>query len=214
MNFLQFQKRLSSFKVFSTKDIEMLMPGFNKMNLVNWQKKNYISKLRNGFYRFSGSPENELELFNIANKIYFPSYVSIETALSYYGLIPEGVFSVQSVTTLKTNSFSNYSGTYCYFNMKESAFAGYQLLHGTQGAIRIASPEKAILDWFYLRVNIQTMEDIESTRLNIGLVKENVRFDKLEALGRLFESKKVLQNIKLLKGFIYDPARSNTSILS
>jgi hypothetical protein len=58
------------------------------------------------------------------------------------------------------------------------------------------------------------MEDIESTRLNIGLVKENVRFDKLEALGRLFESKKVLQNIKMLKGFIYDPARSNTSILS
>jgi predicted transcriptional regulator of viral defense system len=206
MNFIQFQNRLSSFKVFSTKDIEMLMPGFNKMNLVNWQRKNYIFKLRNGLYRFSGLPENELELFFIANKIYAPSYISLETALSYYGLIPEGVFSVQSVTTLKTNTFTNSSGSFRYHNIKESAFIGYQLLPGTQGAIRIACPEKAILDWFYLRMDIQSVEDIESGRLNVETLKETVDFDKLETLGYLFQSKKIIQKISLLKEFIYDPA--------
>lgn len=206
MNFIQFQNRLSSFKVFSTKDIEMLMPGFNKMNLVNWQKKNYIIKLRNGLYRFSGLTENELELFFIANKIYTPSYISLETALSYYGLIPEGVFSIQSVTTLKTNAFTNSYGSFRYHNIKESAFIGYQLLPGTQGAIRIASPEKAILDWFYLRMDIQSVEDIESGRLNVETLKETVDFDKLETLGYLFQSKKIIQKISLLKEFIYDPA--------
>jgi predicted transcriptional regulator of viral defense system len=206
MNFIQFQNRLSSFNVFSIKDIEMLLPGFNKMNLVNWQKKNYISKLRNGLYRFAGLPENELDLFFIANKIYVHSYISLETALSYYGLIPEGVFSVQSVTTLKTNTFTNSYGSFRYHNIKESAFIGYQLLPGTQGAIKIAFPEKAILDWLYFRTDIQSVEDIESARLNVETLKETVDFDKLETLGYLFQSKKIIQKISLLKEFIYDPA--------
>jgi len=206
MNFLQFQKRLSLFRVFSTKDIEMLMPDFNKMNLVNWQKKNYILKLRNGLYRFSGLTQDELELFFIANKIYRPSYVSLDTALSYYGLIPEGVFSIQSITTLKTNTFTNSTGSFRYHNIKENVFIGYQLLPGTQSVIRIASPEKAILDWFYLRMDIQSVEDIESARLNVSLLNEMVDFEKLENLGLLFQSKKIMRKIRMLKEFIYDPA--------
>ncbi len=204
MNYLSFRQQLSSFRIFSSKDIEMLIPGFNKMNLVNWQKKNYITKLRNGFYMFSGTPENELELYSIACKIYQPSYVSLETALNYYGLIPEGVFSVQSITTLKTSSFSNSTGVFNYYNLKKSAFSGYILLPGLQGAIKIASPEKAILDWMYLRAVIGAKEDFAHYRLNVNVMKELVDIEKMESLGGLFDSKKVLRCAGLLKAYIYD----------
>jgi predicted transcriptional regulator of viral defense system len=204
MNYLSFRQRLSSFRIFSSKDIEMLIPGFNKMNLVNWQKKNYITKLRNGFYMFSGAPENELELFSIACKIYQPSYVSLETALNYYGLIPEGVFAVQSITTLKTSSFSNSTGVYTYHNIKESAFSGYKLVPGLQGAIKIASPGKAVLDWIYLRADIGAKEDFAHYRLNAIVLNELVDMESMETLGRLFGSKEIMRSICFLKGYMND----------
>jgi len=204
MNYLNFKQQLSSFRVFSSKDIEMLLPGFNKMNLVNWQKKNYITKLRNGLYMFSGTPENELELFSIACKIYKPSYVSLESALNYYGLIPEGVFSVQSITTLKTSSFSNSTGVYNYYNLKESAFSGYRLVPGLQGAIKIACPEKAVLDWIYLRADIGKKEDFAYYRLNAIVLNELIDLDNMESLAQLFGSKKIIRNIGFLKGYMND----------
>ena len=75
------------------------------MNLVNWQRKGYVQKLRNGWYRFSDETVNEQLLYLIANKIYNPSYVSFESAFSFYGIIPEGVFSILSATSQKNSQF-------------------------------------------------------------------------------------------------------------
>lgn len=105
MQFVEFKGILKNQFIFSNKDIEKLIKDFNKKNLINWQKKGYIKKLRSNWYCFSDLQKGQNELFSIANKIYKPSYISLETALSYYGFIPEGVFSLTSISTLKTNKY-------------------------------------------------------------------------------------------------------------
>ena len=204
MNFLQFKDRFSQFDVLSVKEIERVMPGFNKMNLVNWQKKNYIIKIRNGYYKFSGKPETEKELFIVANKIYQPSYISLETALAYYNLIPEGVFMVKSITTLKTQTFKNALSAFHYHNIKESAFTGYDFELLSNKIFRIASPEKALLDLFYLKGMGDKLEDIDSLRLNMFTLKEIISLDKMQTLAELFESVKLIKSVSLLKNYCND----------
>ncbi|MBN2663700.1 MAG: hypothetical protein JXR68_08635, partial [Bacteroidales bacterium] len=70
MHFLDFKQQFSKYKVFSTREIEKLYSGFNKMNLLEWQKKGYLLKLRNSWYCFSEINTDEATLFYVANKIY------------------------------------------------------------------------------------------------------------------------------------------------
>jgi len=164
MQYLEFQKYFSDYVVFSIKEIEKVFPNFNKVNLLTWQKKNYLTKLRNGYYKLNIVRNSEFELFITANKIYTPSYISLESALSFYGIIPEAVFSVTSVTTLKTNSFENKEGNFIYKHLKSKLFFGYQLIQAGDFFYKIADIEKAILDFFYLKNTIVSVEDIKSLR--------------------------------------------------
>ena len=88
----------------------------------------YLQKIRNSWYCFTDIKIDETVLFYIANKIYQPSYVSLETALHYYGIIPEAVFTISSITTLKTQKFKNKQGFYTYTNIKSNCFFGYELV--------------------------------------------------------------------------------------
>jgi len=101
MQFLELKKNLKDFMIFSKRDIEKMDQSFHNQRLSEWQKKGYIKMIRRGYYIFSDLEINESILFLIANKIYSPSYVSLEMAFSYYNLIPESVYSVTSVTTEK-----------------------------------------------------------------------------------------------------------------
>ena len=107
MNFIEFSKTFSDWPLFSIHEILKLYPNFDRKNLVRWQEKGYIKKIRNKWYIFSDKNINEINLFYIANSIYSPSYISFESALSYYNIIPEAVFSVTSATSLKTNKKTN-----------------------------------------------------------------------------------------------------------
>ena len=66
----------------------------------------------NKWYLFNETVVDEAILFRINNCIYKPSYVSLESALSYYHLIPEGVYSQQAVTTRKTMNYQTPAGTF------------------------------------------------------------------------------------------------------
>ena len=105
MYFQDFKAQLKDFQIFSISDIRKADPRFYPARLSEWQKKGYIKKLRRGYYIFADAILNEAALFLIANRLYMPSYVSFESALSYYGLIPEGVYSVTSACGKKTSSF-------------------------------------------------------------------------------------------------------------
>ncbi|NJN33579.1 MAG: hypothetical protein HC817_04325 [Saprospiraceae bacterium] len=110
MNFQVFRTTFKDYPVFSKKEIEKLFPTFDAKNLVNWQKKNYVQKIRNEWYRLNEYSLDTLTLYFISNQLYNPSYVSLETALSHYGFIPEGVFRITAITTLKTQFFDTSIG--------------------------------------------------------------------------------------------------------
>jgi len=101
MNFLEFKEKLKDFVVFNLNDIRKVDNRFDLRRLNEWQKKGYIKMVRRGHYAFSSLEINESVLLLVANKIYTPSYVSLEMALSYYTLIPEAVYGITSATSRK-----------------------------------------------------------------------------------------------------------------
>ena len=87
-----FQQQLKDQLVFSLQDIYNLWPDFSYRQLNRWQKKGYLKNIKRNFYFFDSQVDCESDLFVVANKIYFPSYVSLEKAFEVYDFIPEGVF--------------------------------------------------------------------------------------------------------------------------
>lgn len=145
----------------------------NLMNLVRWQEKGYILKLRNRWYAFNDAESHENLDWLAANLIYSPSYISLHTALSWYNLIPEMIATTTSVTSRKTNKFSTPLGPFDYHSMKPDLFGfGYVLENmdnsgnGAGRKIMVATPQKAILDFFYINSFYNSEKDIEDLRLN------------------------------------------------
>jgi hypothetical protein len=89
-----------------------------------------------------------LSLELIANHLYTPSYVSMSSALRYYGLIPEAVYTIQSMTTKHSRSFENRLGVFTYNTINSEAFhVGLRRVQRDEKvAFIMASPEKALCD--------------------------------------------------------------------
>jgi predicted transcriptional regulator of viral defense system len=144
MNYLLFKKALEQFPVFSSQDIRKQFSDFDSRRLVEWQEKGYIIKLRRGYYSFKEVEKGEAFLYFSANKLYSPSYISLESALSYYNLIPEGVFTTVSITTRNTTVFSSPVGRFSYRNVKTQLYFGYRLLNIDDPAAEDIRPTKDI----------------------------------------------------------------------
>lgn len=134
---------------------------------VAWLEKNgYVIRLKRGLYvvnpEYSGRTlSNEL----IANHLYAPSYISMSTALRYYGLIPEAVYMYQSMTIKHSRSFQTPIGNYDYRNISQEAFSiGVKSLVKGEYAFLIASPEKALCDLVANspKVNLRYLKDVEN----------------------------------------------------
>ena len=175
MNFLEFQQTFAQLPVISVTEIEKAFPGFDRNALTRWQKKGYLQKIRRGFYRLTDRPiKGESDFFFIANRIYSPSYVSLQSALRRYDFIPEGVFMVTSVSTLKTIQFSTPIGSFSYRSMKPGLFWGYRLEQYGQFRIKIADPAKAILDLLYLHPHLDSADHFYELRLNMSELQEKL----------------------------------------
>jgi predicted transcriptional regulator of viral defense system len=201
MKYLEFERSLREFPVFSIKDIKKRYPDFDNRRLVEWQQKSYIQKIRREYYCFRERIKDEQFLFFAANKIYTPSYVSMESALAFYNLIPEGVFMTTSLSTRNTASYSTPLGDFSYNHVKPILFFGYRLLQVNGLAVKIAEPEKVIMDYLYLK-KLNSEEDIDALRLNKIQFKEIVDFHKLDNYQRIFNSKVLDKRIKILKEII------------
>ena len=152
----------------TTSIIESFYPDLKSAEKkVVWLEKNgYIIRLKRGLYvvnpEYTGKRlSNEL----IANHLYAPSYVSMSTALRYYGLIPEAVYVNQSMTVKHSRSFQTPIGNYDYKCISRGAFAvGVRTEHVADYAFLIASPEKALCDLIAnsSKVNLRYMKDVEN----------------------------------------------------
>ncbi len=168
MKYYNVRENLKGLKVFSLRDVKQFDPAFDRNQLVSWKKKGYITNLRKNRYVFSDLEICDNTLFEIANKIYSPSYISLESALSLYNLIPETVYSLTSVSTRKTKTFSNDLGTFKYQTISKKLFWGYK----TEEKFLIASPEKALLDYMYLHTDIKEEKDFFELRFNYEEFKQ------------------------------------------
>ena len=200
--YLDFQRTFANFPVISIQEIAKSFPHFDKKALVHWQDKGYIQRIRNGYYVLSSTIKNESFLFFAANKIYQPSYISFESALAYYGIIPEGVFLQTSATTLKTNYFNTSLGDFSYKKIKNQLFFGYQLIEQKGLTYKIASIEKAILDSLYLYENVTTLEDFEALRWNKEILK-TLNFKLIQEYLSLIQSKALEKRVQILITYIH-----------
>lgn len=176
MQYIQLKEKLKDFPVFSLTDVRKIELDFHRPRLNEWQKKGYLKKLRRGYYLFADTHLDEGTLFFIANRLYAPSYISFEMALSYYGLIPESVYGITSATTNKTAQFTAPIGAFSYRHVQKRLFFGYTLVAHHHLHFKIADMEKALLDFFYLHPRLKDTADFEGLRFNGVAFLE--RFDK------------------------------------
>lgn len=192
MKYIELRERLKDVTVFSIKDIEKSADKrFHRRRLNEWQDKDYIKKIIKGYYIFSDAKLDDNALYGIANKIYSPSYISLETALSYYGLIPESVYAITSVSTRKTITFSTSIAVFSYRKIKNNLFFGYVIEKHDSEVYKIASPEKAIIDLLYLKSDIRSYSDFEGLRINPGNFIETINREKLFNYLKLYNNKRL-----------------------
>ena len=151
----------------TTSIIESLYPELKSANKkVTWlEKQGYIIRLKRGLYVVN--PELSRKTLSselIANHLYTPSYISMSTALRYYGLIPEAVYVNQSMTVKHSRCFQTPVGSYDYKYISREAFSiGVRSIHKGDYAFLIASPEKALCDLIAnsSKVNLRYIKDVE-----------------------------------------------------
>ncbi len=135
--------------VFGARDIQALF-GISSVAagflLHRYNKAGFIVRIKRGCYAFPDSIPPELYL---ANKLYAPSYISCEFALSYHGIIPETVYEITSVSTKATRRFETQGKIYSYRRIKKNAFTGYFVVKQQGFSFLIADPEKALVDTLY-----------------------------------------------------------------
>jgi predicted transcriptional regulator of viral defense system len=137
--------------------------------LMELVQQGYLVQLRKGLYYTSGLVNPKIpEPFCIANHLYGPSYVSQEVALSYWGLIPERVYTVSSVTTNSSKEFRIPIGTFTYTHLPSPYYSlGIQSLALTpRQTILIASPEKALCDKIVTTSGINLRSTKQARRIN------------------------------------------------
>jgi len=184
---------------FNINQVYAWQPDFNRNNLVRWTNRGLIIRLKQGYYTFPEYKGKADYPFYFANRIYRPSYISLHTALSFYGMIPEAVVQITSVTSLKTASFSNAFGEYSYQSEKEELMFGYDLRPMEDGrTLMFAQPEKALLDLLYLYPFYDSTQELEELRLDESYLNEDLSRDILQEYTSRFENKALEQRVQRL----------------
>jgi hypothetical protein len=128
-----------------------------KNQLSGWARNGKLTRLRRGFYVLGEPYRQQLpSVYYTSNRLLRPSYVSLETALQFHSMIPEAVGVIQAVTPKHGRHWETELGTYNYRSIKQERFWGYEEFQGgrrdrAQQSWLMATPEKCLLDLFYLR---------------------------------------------------------------
>ena len=181
-----------------------------KDKVARMEKDGEIIRLKKGL--FVVTPKVHLQTLSkelIANHLYGPSYVSCETALSFYGLIPERVYMTKSMTMKRSKSYQTSMGNFEYISINEDYFAiGIrQEIVENKFAFMIATPEKALCDLIVSTkgLKIQSMKAMqiyleEDLRMDISTVhnfnKEIIRQCSSESNKKKIELTQLLKVIE------------------
>lgn len=190
MKYIEFKKAVSK-PYFRSADLAFLGLSLYGSQLSLWVKKGYLVMPKRGIFVFADEQER-VSAEEISSLFYEPSYISLEWALGYYGLIPEMVFTRTCVTTRTTRKFSNTFGAFLYRRIQPKLFFGYTPVTTPSGKYLLAEPEKALLDYLYFnRGKIKTKEDISELRINTDELRKIINQRNLERYLREFDIQKL-----------------------
>lgn len=208
MDYLTFRERMYPMGCFNINQVLLWEKDFDRNNLTRWCKKGLLVKLRNQYYAFSEYRQIPEFSRYVANRMYAPSYISLHSALSFYGMIPEEVVQLTSVTTLKTAKFENAFGTFHYQNVKTPLFFGYEIKtvqialpysHRENGrGLMFATPEKALLDLLYLNPYYKSDQDMKELRLDEDFMQNVFNTSLLDDYLTKIKSKALDKRVKTL----------------
>lgn len=167
MNYRYFVSKIMGLPAFNLNDVRKVDPAFHRQQLNYWRDKGYIKALAGGYYALPERLISEPYLLMLANRLYAPSYISLESALAYHQVIPETVLGVTSVSSLKTNRFTSPWGVFSYRSLQPRLMFGYQVVEANDEIkFNMAVIEKAVLDYLYLNTHIHTTADFDGLRWN------------------------------------------------
>ena len=177
-NFAMLTKRIyeSPFTLFTTKTLRDLsgtdlpQPTFFAL-LARLTQQHILQKIERDKYILAGAKIHD---FRIANFLYEPSYVSLESALNFHNVLSQFPYEVASVTPKKPVTKSLNGKTFRYVHMKQTLFWGYEAVHG----FLIAQPEKALLDLLYFQskgLAILHMDELDWSRLDKARLLEWIK---------------------------------------
>ena len=204
MRFREFQFYAKDLPAFNLNDIRKYDPNFHRQQLSDWLERGYICSLANGYYLLADAQVDESNLFMLANRIYEPSYISRESALAYYRIIPESVLGVTSVSSRKTRQFDSEWGRFKYHSIKPALMFGYRVVaHDKMTKYKIASLEKALLDYLYWNKRIDSNDDFAGLRWNrqeLSGLEDNPMFNNYL---KMFDNKALERRVDLLLEYIH-----------
>ena len=140
------------------------------------EKCGKIIRLKKGLYVVSDKISRKpLSRALIANHLYGPSYISFETALSFYGLIPETVFMVRSATCKRVKRFENTIGQFEYVTVPQDYFSigVCQQIIDNEYAYLLATPEKALCDLILATRNLR-LQSVKAIQIYL---EDDLRID-------------------------------------
>jgi predicted transcriptional regulator of viral defense system len=183
---------------FTRRELALRGISLYDAQIINWIKNGLILRVKRGFYVFSDK-KNEISPSEIAFFLYEPSYISMETALNIYGLIPDVTQSIVSVSTKATRRFTNEYGHFIYHTIPSRFFFGYIPKNEKNGKYLLATPEKALVDYVYFhRGEIKTTDDVRELRINCDILKDVIDKKKLQQYLTVYKSPSLEKAINLI----------------
>ena len=169
-------------------------PRLIRTQLSRWVKAGKIHQLRRGLYTIAPPYQRrQPHPFLVANHLQKASYVSLQSALSFYGLIPEVVNITTSVSTGRPEHLETPLGTFEFRHIKTGLLYGYQMTElGEQSAL-VATPEKALLDLIYLQPGGDSTAYLKELRLQNT---KNLDRDLLRKQSKKFNTPKLQNAVK------------------
>ncbi|HBI16906.1 MAG TPA: hypothetical protein DDY52_01985 [Candidatus Moranbacteria bacterium] len=196
MQFYDFEEKMKNYPVFTASELRSVF--FDQKNIIIqvafWIRKGYLTKVKDGLYMLSHM-KDEVNPMVFAGKIYDPSYLSMEFALNYYGIIPDIPGTYTSVTSRTTKYFKNSFGNFTYQKVRPEFFTGYETKNEKNISFNIATPEKALVDYLYLNKN-KIKDDInfwKEMRIDEDF---KFKYKKIDLYKNLINDKKVNKLIK------------------
>ena len=193
MKWIDFERQLrkKGIKLFAPLDARRFF-GRSKIAVTfllhRLKKQGRLENIKRGLYKLT---DEQIPEVYIANKLYEPSYVSLEFALSYHRVIPETVYEITSVTPKTTRRFETMGKIFSYRKIKKVAFTGYTIEKQKGLSFQIADPDKALVDTLYYR--------LFEGREPLGRFDKD-KIDKARALryAQLFKNDKLISVVKTI----------------